>query len=294
MKKKPLSIIVAVVLLSLWFFARPSIREKQTLKELPSSPTPTLAPRPIARVTEKKLKPQTLPISSPVYRPEGNRIKFNVVDGLAVAYGDILLGEPEQTDVTEGYYDAPTPRLWEKNEIPYLIHSDLPEPARVQEAIAVFEKYTPLHFVPYEDQPDAIVFEPGKEHCYSLLGRAGGRQPIKLSPKCYAPEIIHEIMHALGFVHEQSRTDRDEFVEVLWSNIEEKYRDQFAVVPDSFMISVRDRPFDYHSIMMYGPTMFATQQGLTTLRSKSRTPISPATRGLSAEDIERLNIMYRK
>lgn len=53
-----------------------------------------------------------------------------------------------------------------------------------------------------------------------MIGRRGGKQEVSLGKGCEAKgKATHELMHALGFLHEQSRKDRDRHVTILTQNI---------------------------------------------------------------------------
>lgn len=60
--------------------------------------------------------------------------------------------------------------------------------------------------------------------CNSKVGRQGGSQTVSFDDDCFlrsrASTIKHEFMHAVGFWHEHSRTDRDEYVKIFNSNIQ--------------------------------------------------------------------------
>jgi len=54
----------------------------------------------------------------------------------------------------------------------------------------------------------------------SQVGRQGGQQNISIGPMCEQRGVVmHEIFHALGRWHEQSRGDRDSYVKVNTENI---------------------------------------------------------------------------
>ena len=57
--------------------------------------------------------------------------------------------------------------------------------------------------------------------CHSHVGKITGKQNINYPQWCLDNygSVLHEMLHALGFFHEQSRSDRDDYVTIMWENI---------------------------------------------------------------------------
>lgn len=119
-----------------------------------------------------------------------------------------------------------------------------------------------------------------------------GRQGISVSKRCLQfPTIIHEIGHAVGFWHEHSRPDRDEYVEVLHNHIKTGYERNFKKL-DPSVVNSHGVGYDYNSIMHYNRDFFAKYNGLDTLRAReANIPIGQAV-ALSPTDIEQTNKLY--
>ena len=223
-------------------------------------------------------------------------VEFEVNDdGLAIAFGDVILGEVDtfgDSMPKRGFNEVPGPRLWEGGEIPYIIEQGLPNKKEIEIAVEYFNNNTAVRFVPFGGQEDLIVFKGGNENCYSYLGRVGGAQPIVLAPECGKKEIMHEMMHAIGFIHEHSRFDRDAFVEIIWENIKPEYVSQFQLAPENLMVLILGSEFDYNSIMLYPKSTFSKDKKAFTLISKTADEIDPSEQCLSVGDIEKIYRNY--
>lgn len=226
------------------------------------------------------------------------KITFEVQHGRAVWEGDIDLGpvesiatSPEQLRGGDNHgviIDGST-RRWPGGVVPYVIASNLPSTSRVTNAIAHIEANTGIvDFVPRTNQSAYVIIRPGSG-CSSSVGRTGSVQYVNLADGCSTGNTIHELLHALGMFHEQTRCDRDGFVAIHLENVTSGYEGNFTKQCTN---ATDVSSYAEGSIMHYGATAFS-KNGLPTIVSLRGLDSQMGQRsGMNSTDISTVNYMY--
>ena len=111
------------------------------------------------------------------------------------------------------------------------------------------------------------------------------------SPGClYKGTIQHEFMHALGLMHEQSRGDRDNYINIHWNNVQPGMEHNFNKY-DHFRTVYG---YDYSSVMHYDWYAFSKDPygGLATITKKDGSRAGFGNTEASALDIYALRYFY--
>ena len=217
----------------------------------------------VTRARQHGIAPLFLPGS-----PNQQLVKYAIVDGQAVMEGDILLGPAatlplryglpwaQARNVKSAVAVSNRSSLWPRSEIPFVIDGGLSaETIRAINGAVAHINTTSLKVRPRsEGEADFVVFRDTGSGCSSFLGHVGGQQEIQIGQECGQGSIVHEILHAAGFFHEQSRGDRDEFITIVVGEIAPGFEDQFEK---------RDGrgqdigAYDFGSIMHYSSRAFS-------------------------------------
>ena len=193
-------------------------------------------------------------------------------------------------------------RLWsdQGRVIPYTI-SNSGLATVVQDALDKISQNTRLIFQPRSNQRNYMNFVfSGNCGGVSFIGMIGGGQRVTIPTvsSCFNSLSIasgvtqHEILHALGFAHQQSYPNRDQFVRILTQNIQDTALFNFEK-RESNIIDTFNLPYDYKSIMHYESRTFSKNGGNTITKLDGTVP--PGDFGgnqLTDLDIEKINRLY--
>lgn len=236
-------------------------------------------------------------------------VSYEVHGGLAIWEGDIVLGlasaiaaSPEALRRQVPGAGTPrrlAPRLgvvidgagfrWPAGKVPYEIDGTLTNQARVTTAMALIEQSTAgVNFVVRSGEADYVRFVPS-DGCSSWIGKQGGMQTINLADGCSSGNAAHEMLHALAMFHEQSRCDRDTYVEIHLENVQSGKENNFDKACDD-ATDLGD--YAEGSMMHYGATAFS-KNGSATIVSKRGLDALMGQRGaLGATDVATINALY--
>ncbi len=220
----------------------------------------------------------------------GESITYLQINGQNVFEGDILLTDKQVAPT--GPQDESAGRntgRWPGAIVYYTIAADLPNQVRVTDAIAHWQANTAIRFVKRTTQANYVTFQVGSG-CSSSIGMVGGRQYINLAAGCTTGNNIHEIGHALGLFHEQTRTDRDTYVNILTQNIQAGYEHNFSKYNTRYS-GTDFGALDFGSIMMYGSYSFSSNNQ-PTITKKDGSTYSIQRTGLSTGDRTGIDTMY--
>ncbi|EDW12871.1 seminal metalloprotease 1 [Drosophila mojavensis] len=193
-------------------------------------------------------------------------------------------------------------RRWANTTVPYKIDEafNSEQTEHIKLGMRRIELVSCIRFVPVPPNTlDYVFITVSETGCSSKVGYLGAEQTLKLKPAavdvgCFRLGTIeHELLHTLGFHHQQCSADRDEYVKIVEENITEGKEGNFKKY-EADRVESFDVKYDYGSVLHYNSKAFSKNGEATIVALQPEGELQMGQRlGLSKADILRLNTMYK-
>jgi hypothetical protein len=255
----------------------------------------------IATATAQKKPPTANPTRAGIFR--GHRVTYQIIKGRMITEGDIALDHIAQKLPENGIHPGATldylqylwPKVGSVYQIAYTIDPASGDVSNINSAISAYNSIFSgiIQWVPQTSETDYVDFDLNPSDTSgvgnSYIGRVGGEQLIWGSGSCTVPTLLHEMGHATGMWHEQSRPDRNNYVTVLFANMINAEDTNSAQQFDDMQAPTL---YDWSSLMHYSAWQF-TKNGAPTLESiPAGMPLTNNV-GYSAGDIDAIKRLYQ-
>ncbi|XP_037532509.1 meprin A subunit beta-like [Nematolebias whitei] len=185
-------------------------------------------------------------------------------------------------------------KLW-PSPVPYTLDNGLEMNAKgiILRAFDQFRIKSCIDFKA-KDSEDYYLSIQNLNWCWSYVGRElTNGQNLSIGVGCdYLAIVEHELLHALGFHHEQSRYDRDAYVKIVVENILKGHEANFERI-SSENSTTHGVPYDYWSVMHYDKDAFSNGNSSTIITTDPEYQnVIGQKLGMSFRDVQELNLLY--
>ncbi len=154
-------------------------------------------------------------------------------------------------EVPESLWNA---NLWTSGRVYYSFNANVNTGNRAAMLVAMdaLQTVANIQFIARTNEPNYINIQDSTGN-NSAFGMIGGVQIVNIFNWNFRYIMAHELMHALGVWHEQSRSDRANYVNVNFANIQPAYAGNYNIQPGAAPLGA----YDFASIMHYDPCGFS-------------------------------------
>jgi len=169
--------------------------------------------------------------------------QFNILKRMA----NNNLGTSERSTILTDFTKKWTGGIWY-----YKIQSN--RASEIFTAMSWISEASNIQFIERTNQTNYVtIYDTNEPSSWSnVIGMESGTKEIHISSAQPTGTIAHEIMHSLGFFHEQCRPDRDSYITVNMNLIPDDLKYQYNIHPSSQGIGT----FDFESIMLYASNSY--------------------------------------
>ncbi|XP_065928917.1 uncharacterized protein [Magallana gigas] len=209
--------------------------------------------------------------------------------------------EKNNNTISKRNFAEDFPFLWPNGVIPYVVDYasfDSSDASRLSNlinwAVEIIHNSSCVTWKLRENEQEYVRIFNG-EDCSSIIGKVSGStsgQKLSLnSANClFLETVIHEMLHAMGGEHEQTRGDRNRHLKFNWENIEEN-----AVHNNILRPTKNDAPYDLSSIMQYGLKDFSknNKKTMELIKPDLEYLLTESGKTLTIYDIAEINDAYQ-
>ncbi|UKB80475.1 M12 family metallopeptidase [Chryseobacterium sp. MEBOG07] len=222
----------------------------------------------------------------------GQEITYERKNGLNFFQGDMVISDKQLSESSELNKGGASFSRWPGGKIYYTVASNMGSinANKITSAVNEYNSKTNAQWIPRTNQTNYVEFIFGSSSGsdgWAHIGYQGGKQNVSLDQYISVGSVIHEMGHSVGLYHEHTRKDRDQYVKILWNNIQDGQAYNFNIYNSGTDIG----PFNINSVMMYWPTSYS-KNGQPTITRANNTSFTYNRTGFTTGDINTINAMY--